>query len=108
MDHRLQFAIDQLSATPGTKLHIGALAEQVGLSGRRLEQLFQSEVGVTFVRFSRELRMRQARSLLAQTFKPVKQVASETGYKAVQSFCRDFRRFNGCTATGFRDHFGIG
>ena len=108
MDRRLAYAIQRLSDNSRQRPQLPLSAKEVGLSGRRLEQLFQRQVGVTFVSYSRELRMQKARSLLAQTFKSIKEVASEAGYKSVQSFCRDFRRFNGCTATAFREHFGIG
>jgi len=108
MDRRLTYAIRRLSDDPRQRTHLPLLAKEVRLSGRRLEQLFKRQTGVTFVSFSRELRMQKAESLLAQTFKSIKEVASETGYKSVESFCRDFRRSNGCTATAFRERFGIG
>jgi AraC-like DNA-binding protein len=52
--------------------------------------------------------MQKARKLLTQTFLSIKEIASRAGYGSVQSFCRDFRHSNGCTARDFRNRFGIG
>jgi len=106
MDHRLEQIIKKLSDNPHRRFRLSALAKEVGLTERRVEQLFKAEMGTTFVAFYRALRMRWARKLLRDTAKPVKEVASDLGYRAVEVFCREFKRAHGCTAGEFRRRSG--
>ena len=102
MDHRLEQIIKKLSDNPHRRFRLSALAREVRLTERRVEQLFKTEMGTTFVAYYRWLRMRCARKLLRDTGKPIKEVASDLGYRAVEVFCRDFKRAHGCTAGEFR------
>jgi transcriptional regulator GlxA family with amidase domain len=71
------------------------LAEVCQTSLRTLERHFQKHYGVTVSEWLRELRLKQAYSLL-QTGKSVKEVAFEHGYKQVSHFSREFK-----------SHFGV-
>ena len=105
MDTRLLYAIKKVSSSPRRKIRVSALASEVGLSDRRLEQLSKAETGSTFAGIYRKTRMRYAAKLLTESVSPIKQIAFESGYKDVAPFCRDFLRSNGCTATEFRRTF---
>ena len=102
MHLRLEQAIRKLSDNPSLQ----SIAEQVFLSPRHLEFLFKTQAEMTFVAFCRELRMRYARQLLTETSVSIKEIAYVLGYKAVEVFCRDFKRMNGCTANAFRSRHG--
>lgn len=71
------------------------LADLCQTSLRTLERHFQKHYGTTVSAWLRELRLKQAYSLL-QTGKSVKEVAFEHGYKQVSHFSREFKA-----------HFGI-
>jgi len=105
MDRRVWEAIAVLRAGRGLSLRLPELSKAVGLRVRRVEQLFITQTGMTFVRFRREFRMHLARELLAQSSKSVKEIAATVGYGAVEVFCRDFRKYNGCTAMQFRKRY---
>ena len=102
MDRRVAHTIEKLAKSSSPKVLLPTLAKEVNLSPRRLESLFKSQTGMTFVAFRRELRMGRARELLAETFKSIKEIAADLGYNAVEVFCRDFKRIHACTATEFR------
>jgi len=102
LDNRLQFVIDEITHNHSTKLRLPELAAKVDLSVRRLEQLFLEETGMTYVAFSRQLRMRLAENLLKDSQKSVSEVTAAIGYKATAYFCREFRKGHGCRATAFR------
>jgi AraC-like DNA-binding protein len=102
MDHRLAQIIKRLSDNPNRRFRLSALAKEVRLTERRVEQLFKAEMGTTFVAYYRALRMRLARRLLRDTSQPVKAIAADLGYGAVEVFCREFKRAHGCTAGEFR------
>jgi transcriptional regulator GlxA family with amidase domain len=71
------------------------LADLCQISLRTLERHFQKHYGVTVSHWLRELRLKQAYSVL-QTGKSVKEVAFEHGYKQVSHFSREFK-----------SHFGV-
>ena len=102
MDNRLSRVIERLSSKPSERPRLSGLAQEAGLSVRMLELLFKTQTGKPFAVFYRELRIRLAKELLRKSDAPVKEIASQLGYKAVEVFCRDFKRVSGCTAIEFR------
>jgi transcriptional regulator GlxA family with amidase domain len=102
MDERLRRVIERLSNRLSERPRLPDLAREAGVSVRLLELLFKSHTGRTFVVFYRELRMKAARDLLARTNQPVKEIAARLGYRAVEVFCRDFRRTSGQTPLEYR------
>jgi transcriptional regulator GlxA family with amidase domain len=102
MDHRLFHAIEILSSNLSERLRLPALARLIGISVRMLELLFKTQPGRPFATYYRELRITFAKDFLARTDKPVKVISSRLGYKAVEVFCRDFKRVCGCTALEYR------
>ena len=102
MDPRLIRVIESLSSNPSARPRLPELAKQVGISVRMLELLFKTHTGKPFAIYYRDLRITLAKDLLARTDKPVKVISSRLGYKAVEVFCRDFKRVCGCTALEYR------
>jgi len=102
MDTRLKCVIERLVSDLSKRPRLPALAKEAGLSVRMLELLFRTQTGKPFAVFYRELRIAIAEQLLGRTEDPVKQIAAQLGYRAVEVFCRDFKRVAGCTAIEFR------
>ena len=102
MDRRLQAAIDEIVRNYSTKLRLPELASNVGLSVRRLEQLFVEGTGMTYIAYRRQVRMQHAELLLRKSERLVNEVTSAVGYKAAPFFCREFKKHRGCTAMEFR------
>ncbi len=67
------------------------LAEQVRLSPRQLERLFQKYLSCTPTRYYLKLRLEQARTLLRQTSQPVLQVAISCGFVSASHFTKCYR-----------------
>ena len=102
MDPRLIRVIETLSSNPSERPRLPELAKQIGISVRMLELLFTTHTGKPFATYYRDLRITLAKDLLSRTDKPVKVISSRLGYKAVEIFCRDFKRVCGCTALEYR------
>jgi transcriptional regulator GlxA family with amidase domain len=102
MDPRLTRAVEIITSDPSERPRLPELAKRAGVSVRMLELLFKTQAGKPFAAYYRELRMALAKDLLARTNKPVKVISSRLGYKAVEVFCRDFKRVCGCTPLEFR------
>ena len=79
---------------------IGALADELGWSGRRLVDRFAREIGTTPKAFARLLRFRRAHDqLVARPATSLATLAADCGYADQPHFTRDFRAFAGCTPT---------
>ncbi len=72
-----------------------ALAERLGITGRRLRQLFEEHVGASPLQVAHTHRAHLARRLLEQTRLPLEQVAQAAGYASA-------RRMHAAVASTFR------
>ncbi len=80
--------MDDLTSPPS----IAALAQRVGLSQRRLNEVFQQAFGASPAQCLQNWRLDQARRLLGQGDMTVKQVAHRMGYAHVSSFSHAYAR----------------
>ena len=71
------------------------IGELLGLSEAHFLRLFHRQVGTTFRRYLREIRMRRAADLLKNHTLSIKQIASDSGYNDVSNFYRDFKQVHG-------------
>ena len=79
VDSRVKAVIDLMQQSIRAQLSIGALSRSVNLSPTRLRQLFNTETGLSPMRYLRGLRMKHAEQLLRTTFLSVKEVAFVSG-----------------------------
>jgi len=84
---------------PMSSEQIGGL---LGLGEARVLRLFNLEVGKTLRRYLLEVRMSRAASLLGESMLPIKLVAGQCGYNAVNNFYRDFRKVYGTSPLQMR------
>jgi transcriptional regulator GlxA family with amidase domain len=78
------------------------LAQHLGLSPRRLEQLFQSALGLTPAAFALTLRLQAARRMITDTRHPLTDVALRCGFSSASSLSRAFRRQFGLPPNSLR------
>lgn len=83
---------EQLADLPS----VGALAERVGLSERRLSTLFRKHLGLTVSGFASEERIRVGCQMLVNTQMSVQDIALEVGFTSPANF-----------STAFRDRLGL-
>ena len=81
--------IEMLLDSPETAAQI---AQDLGLSTRRLEQLFQSALGLTPAAYALSLRLQAARRMITDTRHPLTDVALRCGFSSASSLSRAFRR----------------
>lgn len=87
---RLAAARDRLAADPLDPPALTALAREVGLSPRRLNDGFRALFGVTVLGWLRDARLELGRNLLLDGL-PIKEVAYRLGYSHVNNFTAAFR-----------------
>ncbi|HYE98249.1 MAG TPA: AraC family transcriptional regulator [Planctomycetota bacterium] len=80
-------------------------AAQAHLSAPAFCRFFKAGTGKTFVEYLTELRVGHACRLLAETDRPVTDVAFDAGFRNLSNFNRRFRALRGGTPRAYRAHF---
>jgi AraC family transcriptional regulator len=94
--------VESLRGASPTVTELAALA---GISRRHLGRIFKQTTGQTLHDYVTTVRVRKAITLLCDTQMPIKQVAHELGFAALESFSVAFRSATGQTPTTFRRDF---
>lgn len=107
MDPRIVFVTSIVSCDLRSELDLAGLARSVNLSTSRLRHLFRAEHGMTVSQFQRAMRLDVGRELLATTFLSVKEIMNSVGFSDPSFFSHEFRKANGMSPTGYRNHLRI-
>ena len=91
-----------LMANLGQPPAISNLARQVGLSQRRLNEVFRELYGDTVFRCLTRWRLEHAQALLLSEEMPLKEIAYRMGYSHLNNFILAFNRQFGCPPATFR------
>lgn len=102
MNSRVVAAMRELSRDLANPPGLSELAERVGLSERRLGELFREATGTTAFAWLREQRFQLACHLLAQGALDIQEIASEVGYGSASNFTAMFRERLGVTPSDYR------
>jgi AraC family carnitine catabolism transcriptional activator len=85
-------AIDVMEANLDEPLAIAELARACEVSQRQLERLFHGQLHETAKAFYVRLRLERARQLLAESRRPIAEIAVATGFASRAHFTRAYRR----------------
>ena len=85
-----------------TDLSRASVAEAFSLSEAYVSQFFKEQAGETLGTYIQDLRLREARRLLAEGAIPVKDIGERVGYATYPTFARAFKKAFGVSATDFR------
>lgn len=100
---RAAHAAERMIMTDITKHHsIPAIARKVHLNEFRLKYVFKQIFKTGIFEYLLQARMQEAKRLLTQTDKPIKEIASLTGYQRLTSFITAFRKHFGYTPGSVR------
>ena len=101
-DPRVLAAVARMEARLEEPEWVSAIAAHVGLSVRRLEALFQADLGVGPGAYALDLRLQAARRMVVDTRHPVQDVALRCGFASQSAFARAFQRRFGVSARELR------
>jgi len=99
-------AAQYLYANYARELSLPELANVVHVSQTHLIHLFTARLGISPMRYLRQVRLEHAKRLLATTTLPVNEIAALVGFSDPLYFRRLLKRATGTTATAFRQHAG--
>lgn len=102
-DRRVLHALRRMEREHGDPgLNVEAIAREIGITSARFRQLFRTGLGVGPKEYLSRLRIREARLLLSQTTRSVKEIAAACGFGSDHYFHLAFRRACGSTPTQYR------
>jgi YesN/AraC family two-component response regulator len=88
-----------------TTLHVGAVAQDLGVSTEHLCRVLKRHTGLTFVTLLRRTRVRAACRLLQTTTLSMKEIANRAGFSSASRFDRDFKTVCGMSPSEYRAGF---
>jgi AraC-like DNA-binding protein len=102
-DLLVKHVVDAVVADPANKWSVESLAALVHLSRSALSARFQKTLGRSPARMVREVRMGEARRLLAEPDITVEAVAARCGYGSLAAFSRAFAADHGTSPQSWRN-----
>lgn len=90
LDPRVAAAIARMEARLEQPEPTAAIARSVGLSPRRLEQIFAENLGLSPAAYALSLRLQAARRMITDTRHPLAEVALRCGFSSASSLSRAF------------------
>ena len=91
LDPRIAAAITRMEANLDAPEPTADIARALGLSPRRLEQLFRQNLGLTPAAYALTLRLQAARRMITDTRHPLAEVALRCGFSSASTLSRAFR-----------------
>lgn len=101
-DRLVRRAIAVIEQHLGEAISMEALAERVGTSRRNLERRFRETLGVSPLKFSRDLRLRYGLWLLHYSSKSITEIGERCGFADTAHFSRHFRSAFGTSPSEMR------
>lgn len=102
LDPRVAQAIARMEAQLDAPESMAETAAALGLSPRRLEQLFQENLGLSPAAYALGLRLQAARRLITDTRHSMAEIALRTGFSSTATLSRAFHRHFGMPPSRLR------
>ncbi len=83
-------------------ISLKTVAKEVGLSLYYFSHLFKEEIGVSFVSYLNEFRIKKAKELLGNSKLNIAEISFEVGYNDPNYFTRVFKEYENLTPSEFR------
>ena|ERR1700683_4171106 len=95
MDRRIETTLKLMHEEIHRNIPVRELAQLVKLSTGHFIRLFKAETSVSPKHYMRDLRMKQAETMIYGSFLSVKEIAACLGVGDRSHFSRDFKKFHG-------------
>ncbi len=88
------------------EISLDDVSQDVNISPYYFSKVFKDETGENFIEYLTNIRMNQAKQLLQNTNKSMKEIGCEVGYMDPNYFSRIFKKTTGFTPTEFKEGKG--
>ena len=106
----IQKIMNEIKKDPAQNVNLKSLSNKYRINTSYLGQLFQKEVGCSFVNYVNHLRNEKAKDLILNTDKKINEIARIVGYAESNYFYRKFKQCYGVSPNTMREmkHYEIG
>jgi AraC-like DNA-binding protein len=104
---RITDAMRIMRATATARLSVSDIAKQVAMSPSHFAHRFRAIARMSPMRFVKEVRLEQARTLLLAEQARASDIAVRVGYESPSHFTRDFKRRFGMSPARYADQGGV-
>ncbi|WP_145049554.1 AraC family transcriptional regulator [Paenibacillus xylanexedens] len=94
---RFKQLIEQVEATPTSKISVTEAASQVGLNAYHFCKMFKKLTGRTFVEYVNGCRMTEAERLLRESSLTITEIAARVGCENANYFTKLYKKYKGMT-----------
>lgn len=101
-------ALDYIEANYDKDLNMAVVSNHVSMNYSLFSYAFKQYTGQNFVSYLKELRMNEAKRLLAETDMRVIEVSRRVGYENEKHFMKTFKSLNGVSPTEYRKNMQYG
>lgn len=98
----IQRVLQYIEESPPGEITLTEAARRVHMNPSYLSQLFKQKLNKNFVDYLTEVRMAEAKHLLADTTLRISEIADRLGYSDLAYFSNTFKKMVGCTPSEYR------
>ena len=101
-DRKMQMAVEYIAENYNKDLNMAVVSNYLSMNYSQFSYSFKQYTGESFVNYLKEIRIREAKRLLAETDLKVQEISMMVGYENEKLFMKTFRSQCGVSATEYR------
>ncbi|MBE5826521.1 MAG: response regulator [Butyrivibrio sp.] len=102
MEARMQMAVRFIRENYASDLNMAVVSNEVSMNYSLFSTAFKNYTGTNFVTYLKELRMEEAKRLLAETDLKVNEISARVGYDNEKHFMKSFKAMVGVSPSEYR------
>lgn len=100
--HKIQKAVEYIKENYGQDLNMAVVSNMISMNYSLFSYEFKRYTGCNFVNYLRDIRMKEAKRLLAETDLRVAEIGRRVGYENEKHFMKTFKSACGVSPTEYR------
>ncbi len=108
VESKIRTAIKYIKDNYNKDLNMAVVSNEVSMNYSLFSSAFKNYTGTNFVNYVKELRMQEAKRLLAETDLKVNEISAKVGYDNEKHFMKSFKAVNMVSPTEYRKNISQG
>lgn len=104
---KMKLAVEYIEKNYASDLNMAVVSNYISMNYSLFSYSFKQYTGSNFVNFLKEIRMREAKKLLANTDKKIIEISQEVGYDNEKHFMKIFKATCGVSPTEYRKNASL-
>jgi two-component system response regulator YesN len=87
------------------EISLGIVADKMFMNKTYISESFKQKTGIGFVEYIKTAKMARAKRLITEGNHKIYEIAANLGYKDIEYFSRQFKKYNGITPAEYRQNY---